>query len=98
MIQNRFPAEVSYGDGEIREMPVDRKMFSAIFDSLASTPGGQPFIAEEGQLETVMNLIRVMRGGADGEGKARNIQCGVLSTEIGKKAGKLPDRKKQLWN
>lgn len=89
MIQNRFPAEVSYGDGEIREMPVDRKMFSAIFDSLASTPGGQPFIAEEGQLETVMNLIRVMRGGADGEGKARNIQCGVLSTEIGKKGREI---------
>ena len=70
-------------------MPVDRKMFSAIFDSLASTPGGQPFIAEEGQLETVMNLIRVMRGGADGEGKARNIQCGVLSTEIGKKGREI---------
>ncbi len=48
---------------------IDRKMFSAIFDSLASTPGGQPFIAEEGQLESVMNLVKIMRGGSDGKGK-----------------------------
>ncbi len=89
MIQNRFPAVVSFGEGESREMPLDRKMFSAIFDSLASTPGGQPFIAEEGQLETVMNLIRVMRGGENGQGGARNIQCGVLSTEIGKKGREI---------
>lgn len=36
---------------------IDRKMFCAVFDSLARTPGGQPFIAEEGQLESVMNLV-----------------------------------------
>ena len=64
-------------------------MFSAIFDSLASTPGGQPFIAEEGQLESVMNLVKIMRGGSDGKGKARNIQCGMLSTEIGKKGREI---------
>ena len=40
MIQNRFIATVSYGERESREMMIDRKMFSAIFDSLASTPGG----------------------------------------------------------
>ena len=80
------------------EMMIDRKMFSAIFDSLASTPGGQPFIAEEGQLESVMNLVKIMRGGSDGKGKARNIQCGMLSTEIGRKAGRLPDLRKPLWS
>ncbi len=89
MIQNRFMATVSYGEGESREMKIDRKMFSSIFDSLASTPGGQPFIAEEGQLDSVLNLVRVMRGGEKGEGKARNIQCGMLSTEIGKKGREI---------
>ena len=89
MIQNRFNATVSYGERESREMMIDRKMFSAIFDSLASTPGGQPFIAEEGQLESVMNLVKIMRGGSDGKGKARNIQCGMLSTEIGKKGREI---------
>ena len=89
MIQNRFIASLTYGEGETREMKIDRKMFSSIFDSLASTPGGQPFIAEEGQLDSVFNLIRVMRGGKDGKGKAQNIQCGVLSTEIGKKGREI---------
>lgn len=89
MIQNRFMATVSYGEGETKEIRIDRKMFSTIFDSLASTPGGQPFIAEEDQLETVMNLVRILRGGSDGQGKARNIQCGMLSTEIGKKGREI---------
>lgn len=89
MIRNRFIATVGYAGEEEKEMPVDRKMFSSIFDSLASTPGGQPFIAEEGQLETVMNLVSVLRGGKDGNGRARNIQCGVLSTEIGKKGREI---------
>ena len=89
LIQNRFIASLIYGENEVKEMKVDRKMFSSIFDSLASTPGGQPFIAEEGQFESVMNLMRVMRGGHDGEGKARQIQCGMLSTEIGKKGREI---------
>ena len=97
MIQNRFIADLSYrsgedgGDGETvsRDMVIDRKMFSAIFDSLASTPGGQPFIAEEGQVECVQSLITCLRGGKDGKGKARFIQCGVLSTEIGKKGREI---------
>lgn len=89
MIQNRFIATVSYGEEETKEMKIDRKMFSSIFDSLASTPGGQPFIAEEGQLDAVLNLVRIMRGGDEGKGKARNIQCGMLSTEIGKKGREI---------
>lgn len=89
MIQNRFIATLTYGERESCEMKIDRKMFSSIFDSLASTPGGQPFIAEEGQFESVMNLVRIMRGGKDGKGKARNIQCGMLSTEIGKKGREI---------
>lgn len=89
MIRNRFAARVSVREGETQEMWIDRKMFSSIFDSLASTPGGQPFIAEEGQLVAVQNLIRIMRGGEDRKGGARNIQCGILSTEIGKKGREI---------
>ncbi|MDR2936919.1 MAG: hypothetical protein LBU80_06215, partial [Rikenellaceae bacterium] len=93
MIQNRFIADLSYKSGAETtvnvDMAIDRRMFSAIFDSLASTPGGQPFIAEEGQLETVQLLISCLRGGKDGKGKARKIQCGVLSTEIGKKGREI---------
>ncbi len=93
MIQNRFIAELSYRSDEGTEistdMFVDRKMFSAIFDAIASTPGGQPFIAEEGQIESVNNLINVLRGGKDGKGKAKDIQFGILSTEIGKKGREI---------
>lgn len=92
MIQNRFIAEVAYNSDEteiLTNLVIDRRMFSSIFDSLASTPGGQPFIAEEGQLETISNLINVLRGGKDGKGKAKNIQFGVLSTEIGKKGREI---------
>lgn len=88
MIKNRFIAHVISGTGKeavASEMLIDRTMFSSMFDSLASTPGGQPFIAEEGQYECVRSLINVLRGGKDGSGGARNIECGVISTEIGKK-------------
>ncbi|MFI3330625.1 MAG: aminotransferase class I/II-fold pyridoxal phosphate-dependent enzyme [Rikenellaceae bacterium] len=92
MIRNRFMATASYmlEDVEhVAEKTLDRKIFSAIFDALASTPGGQPFIAEEEQVETVGHLINCLKGGKDGKGKARFIQCGVLSTEIGKKGREI---------
>lgn len=85
VIQNRFTAHFEGG----AEKVIDRKIFSSIFDSVASTPGGQPFIDEENQMETVQHLINCLRGGKDGKGKARNIQCGVLSTEIGKKGREI---------
>lgn len=88
MIQNRFIATLSAGDTIITEV-VDRKMFSSIYDAIASTPGGQPFIAEEGQLEAVNRLVECLRGGKDGKGMAKNIQCGILSTEIGKKGREI---------
>lgn len=89
MIRNRFKAVVTSEENVEELFTLERRIFSAIFDSLASTPGGQPFIAEEGQLESVLNLVRCMNGGKDGKGKARNIQCGVLSTEIGKKGREI---------
>lgn len=92
MIQNRFIAAAVYEEDHEKvysDILIDRKIFSSIFDSLASTPGGQPFIAEENQVDCVEHLICCMRGGKDGKGKARNIQCGVLSTEIGKKGREI---------
>lgn len=92
MIQNRFIASATYdSDAEkvYTDVALDRRIFSSIFDALASTPGGQPFIAEEGQVECVEHLIACLRGGKDGKGKARFIQCGVLSTEIGKKGREI---------
>lgn len=89
MIRNRFKALVINEEEAEEIFTLERRIFSAIFDSLASTPGGQPFIAEEGQLESVLNLVRCMNGGKDGRGKARNIQCGVISTEIGKKGREI---------
>lgn len=92
MIQNRFTASVVSKEEEetvYSDMVIDRRMFSSMFDSLASTPGGQPFISEEDQVETVNTLINVLRGGKDGKGKARSIQYGILSTEIGKKGREI---------
>ncbi len=68
---------------------IDRGLFSSLFDAIASTPGGQPFIAEEGQVETLGHLVQCLRGGADGTGRGREVQCGVLSTEIGKRGREI---------
>ncbi len=92
MISNRFLADSSYVDGEnlsSKEIILDRRIFSYIFDALASTPGGQPFISEVDQLDNVKTLVACLKGGKDGKGEARKIQCGILSTEIGKKGREI---------
>ena len=89
MIRNRFVASTVCSDGATTSIDIDRKLFGKLFDSLASTPGGQPFIAEEGQIDSVMNLVKVLRGGTDGKGKARCIRYGILSTEIGKRGREI---------
>ena len=63
---------------------LDRAFFNSIFNALASTPSGNPFITEAGQLEGRKYLVNLLKGGPDGTMKAKNIQCGILSTEIGK--------------
>ncbi|MCD6200759.1 MAG: aminotransferase class I/II-fold pyridoxal phosphate-dependent enzyme [Bacteroidales bacterium] len=68
---------------------LDRTFFSTIFDSLASTPAGNPFISEYGEHEMKMNLIRVLKGGRDGQGKGKSIQLGILSTDLGKKGKEI---------
>jgi aspartate/methionine/tyrosine aminotransferase len=68
---------------------LDRRFFNQLFNSLASTPGGNPFIDEHGEIEIRKNLIQVLKGGENGEGKGKNIQCGILSTDLGKKGKEI---------
>lgn len=86
VIANRFVATVLSENADEDEMKfrISRKIFSTIFDSLASTPGGQPFIAETRQKEQRKILVDIMKGKNGGK-----IQCGVLSTEIGKKGKEI---------
>jgi len=86
IIKNRFIAVT--GDEEADEsgerVVIDRAMFNSLFNSLASTPGGQPFIDEIGQMEGKKQLVEVLK---TGEGK--KIQLGILSTDIGRKGKEI---------
>lgn len=70
-------------------MLVDRNIFSSIFNSLASTPAGQPFVAEEGQYNMKKHLINCLKGGANGTGAGKHIQMGLLSTDLGRKGKEI---------
>ena len=85
IIKNRFRLTGTQVDGEIVHTQfLDRAFFNGVFNALASTPSGNPFITEDGQLDQRQQLVDLMKGGKDGTLKAKNIQCGILSTEIGK--------------
>jgi hypothetical protein len=90
IIKNRFrltATELKAEEGKdpaVHTQLLDRAFFNGIFNALASTPSGNPFITEAGQLEGRKHLVNLLKGGADGTMKAKNIQCGILSTEIGK--------------
>ena len=88
IVKNRFVAVVELNE-QLKEVILSRKIFSSIFDSLASTPAGQPFIAQEGQIEQRYQLVDVLSGGADGKGEGSKIECGIVSTEIGKKGKEI---------
>lgn len=83
VIQNRFLAKVE-GKEQSVELPLTRTVFGKIFNSLASTPSGQPFISEVGQSEAKSHLIKILLGAPGGKGKGKHIQYGVLSTDIGR--------------
>jgi hypothetical protein len=91
IIKNRFIADVASNDDKEKQdkFLLDRDIFSQIFNSLASTPAGQPFIAEEGQINSVNSLINILKGGNDGKGNGRNIRLGILSTDLGRKGKEI---------
>ena len=93
IIKNRFrvyagPVEKGEESGEI-DFLLDRNFFSTIFDSLASTPAGNPFISEYGEHETRSHLIEILKGGPGGQGRGKNIQLGILSTDLGKEGKEI---------
>jgi hypothetical protein len=90
LVQNRFIALAAIEEsGDKENIIISRKIFSEIFDSLASTPAGQPFIDQENQVKSRYDLIRVLSGDEDGKGAGRKIQFGIVSTEIGKKGKEI---------
>lgn len=92
IVKNRFTASLSSIESEVQktiETLVDREMFSSIFNSLASTPAGQPFIAEDGQYEMTKHLIDILKGGKQGNKAAKQIQLGILSTDLGRKGKEI---------
>jgi hypothetical protein len=72
-----------------KEILLDREIFSTIFHALASTPAGQPFVAEEGQIESRKHLINILKGGVGAQGKGKNIRLGILSTDLGRKGKEI---------
>ena len=88
IIKNRFIVTAQSEDAPI-EFVLDRDFFSSIFNSLASTPGGNPFIHEDEELEIRKHLIEILKGGKSGKGKGKYIQCGILSTDLGKKGKEI---------
>ena len=99
IIKNKFIASASSvssaahaekGSAETKyEFLLDKGIFMSIFNALASTPAGQPFVAEEGQMESRRHLIEILKGGNDGEGKGKNIRLGILSTDLGRKGKEI---------
>ena len=71
------------------EVFLDREIFSQIYNALASTPAGQPFIAEEGQIESRKYLVDILKGGKEGSGKGKHIRLGILSTDLGRKGKEI---------
>ncbi len=91
IIENRFIAnfiEIGNSENQLKKA-LDQTIFSQIFDALASTPSGQPFITERGQNAQRENLIKILRGGKDGKGKGRNIRFGMLSTDLGREGKEI---------
>jgi len=90
IIKNRFVvnAKSLEAKDEINFL-LDKIFFGTIFNALASTPGGNPFISEDGELDIRKNLVEILKGGKTGKGKGKNVQCAILSTDLGKKGKEI---------
>ncbi|MGE5500230.1 MAG: hypothetical protein ACM3Q2_19315, partial [Syntrophothermus sp.] len=98
IIKNRFIASAlctANTEGETvitenkTEFLLDREIFSSLYNSLASTPAGQPFVAEEDQIRLRKHLIDILKGGKEGELKGKHIRLGILSTDLGRKGKEI---------
>jgi len=87
IIKNRFDVIANSNENEIN-FQLTRNFFNTVFDALASTPSGQPFISEHQQLEGKKHLLNILRGNY-GDGKGGKIVFGVLSTDLGKKGREI---------
>ena len=88
IIKNRFLVKAQNSDSFEISFLLDKMFFSSLFNALASTPTGQPFISEESQLEGKQHLANILRG-KYGKGKGSKIQLGTLSTDLGKKGREI---------
>ncbi|MEE9429965.1 MAG: aminotransferase class I/II-fold pyridoxal phosphate-dependent enzyme [Melioribacteraceae bacterium] len=92
IIKNRFIAKCNSINGESnvdKEILLTRAIFGNIFNSLASTPAGQPFIAEDKQYELTKHLVEILKGGSKEKGAGKYIQMGLLSTDLGRKGKEI---------
>jgi Aminotransferase class I and II len=92
IIKNRFVATIiskDSSDAVSSEILLDRNIFSSLFNSLASTPAGQPFVTENSQYEITRHLVNILNGGKSGEGSGKHIQLGLLSTDLGRKGKEI---------
>ena len=83
IIKNRFVARIAHEEEENQQI-IDRSLFNTLFNSLASTPAGQPFVAEEGEFESKKHLIGALKNG-----QGKKVQLGILSTDLGRKGKEI---------
>jgi len=87
IVQNRFLVMANSQEHDI-EFLLSRDFFGQMFNALASTPAGQPFISEDKQLEGRKQLLNTLRGNYDEKSKGK-IVFGILSTDLGKKGREI---------
>ncbi|MCP5062117.1 MAG: aminotransferase class I/II-fold pyridoxal phosphate-dependent enzyme [Ignavibacteriae bacterium] len=92
IIKNRFIANcnsINKDNNISKEILLDRAIFGVIFNSLASTPAGQPFVAEDNQYKLTKHLVEILKGGSKENGAGKHIQMGLLSTDLGRKGKEI---------
>lgn len=88
VIRNRFDLICQVDENTQKRVLLDKVIFGNLFNALASTPAGQPFISEEGQYEDKKNLLKLLNANYTIKGGKR-IQLGMLSTDLGKKGREI---------
>ena len=77
--ENRFYAKLKAEDGETLEVPLDRSIFDQIYNPIASTYCGNPFIDPRGMDDILERFAQAMRGGAT---KSNAVITGTLYTQL----------------